>query len=451
MKKKTVRTLLLLFTLVFTVSSFSISAWAESGTGDITPTPPTSEVPDTPASSEPASQEPAPESKPAESETPSQPASKEPERPAQSNAEKPSYSKPSGGNTDETPSKATSRQEYVDPDNVVSDSGAASVTQRPNTYESHINQNASAVASTSPNANSEDWSNLMSGLSSASSAVSSTTVSMAAGGAGTVTAGKNGGTSSLFMLGVGLIIAAVCGIGAFIYLQFFSHKRRGGGQAGHKEDDYEDSDDFEYATSELERITEDTHPAAAQNSGATRATATVIPRHIPETMEDTIDNFTDINSSSDGIQHREEYEEFVERTKPPIVPKPATRTAPPIYTPPKKDEETLVLPVLSEKEAAKRAQRAQAARAQSHHRQPPITSNAVPRNLRGRPTVAAQTASPVAHPTTQRPVAAPKSTPTPPSAATQQAAARPVAVPKKDTNASSDFDWDKFLNDNRRG
>ena len=168
-------------------------------------------------------------------------------------------------------------------------------------------------------------------------------------------------------------------------------------------------------------------------------------------MEDTIDNFTDINSSSDGIQHREEYEEFVERTKPPIVPKPATRTAPPIYTPPKKDEEKLVLPVLSEKEAAKRAQRAQAARAQSHHRQPPITSNAVPRNLRGRPTVAAQTASPVAHPTTQRPVAAPKSTSTPPSAATQQAAARPVAVPKKDTNTSSDFDWDKFLNDNRRG
>lgn len=446
MKKKTVRALLLLFTLTFTVASFSMTAWAESGSGNITPTPATSETSKPVSSGEPASQKTSQPEESAQSEAPvpSKKTSTESEKSTQSEAKEPVSQEPAGN--DNTPSsRISSKKEYVDPDNVIS-GNATSVADRPNTHESHINQNAPAIASTSPKANSENWNNLLSGTSSAASVVSSTTVSVAAGGAGTITTGKKGGTSSLFLLGVALIIGAVCGIGIFIYLQFFSHKHRG--SVGNNDDNYaEDGDGFEYATSELERIT--------GNGPAARATATVVPHHVPETMDD----FTDINSSSDGIQHREEYEEFVERTKPPIVPKPATRAPSPAYTPAKKDEETLVLPTLSGKEAAQRAQQSQTARAQSYHRQPPLTSNAVPRNMRGRPsTVQAAGNIPISrprvqqNPTVQRtpqpqPVA-PVKRPTPPTVQKAAVSAPRPVVQRK--NNSTDFDWDKFLNDNRR-
>lgn len=450
-KKKTVRALLLLFICVFTVASISLTSWAESGGGAITATPAAS---DTPASA-PASETDTPSKEEIQSEAPTQ-SEKAPTSREESTAEESTHSeraesektvsREASRSENRPASRTSSKKEYVDPDDVVS-SGKASIAERPNTYESHINQNAEAVASASPNANSENWDDLLSGVSSTASVVSSTTVSMATGGAGTLTSGKSGGTSSLFLIGVGLIAAAVCGIGAFIYLQFFSRKHRGGGASPRDDDTFEDGEGFAYTTTELDRMASDSRGQTGGNPAAHAATATVIPHRMPEVMQDdTIDTFTDINSSSDGIQHREEYEEFVERTKPPIVPKPATRTAPPVYKPAKPDAETLTLPELAPDEAAQRARQSQAARVQSRRRQPPLTSNAVPRNLRGRPT-AAQT------PAERTPASRP-ARPVVPRQATAPQPEHPVQKPAQSAAShkslrGDNFDWDKFLNDNR--
>ncbi len=480
-KKKSARTLLLLFTMIFAVSSFGTTAWAESGGGNITAVPSTSEgtgktsTPEVVTSSEqpPVSSKegPATSSKEETSQKSEPSVSKNPGGGTEVNSDQNNNngggSTGGGTGTSSKTQSANRGSNYVDPDAIISEKGNASVEQNPNTHENHINQNASALVSATPNAQSEDWSNLMPS-SAASSGVSSVTVSMAAGGATAVTSGKNGGLSSLFLLGVGLIVAAACGIGAFIYLQFFSRKNHGGPKDYRSDDDYEnDADGFTYDTAELEHmdVGRNDYRTPVRSNATAPAEAEVVhaahPAAVPH-RDDTIDNFTDINSSSDGIQHREEYEEFVERTKPPIMSKPASRTAPPIFTPPKADEETLVLPQIPTEEAARRAHQMQT---RKHH--PPLTSNAVPRNLRGRPaavqTVSAPpvSAAPVVQPSAPRPVqkARPSVSARPkPSTVSQpavsvphQASAAVRPAPKKTQNHHSgdDFNWDKFFDENR--
>lgn len=488
-KKKSIRTLLLLFTMVFAVASFGTTAWAENGTG-ISPVPEngTSSTGEATSSKQTiSSRNPEPSDAPAPSHRVI--SSRTPERPTSPSKSFVNDKPKSPSNTVSKSSSTVSSNNYVDPDNTISGKGNPSVATRPNTDEKRIDENAAALSSNSPDAESEDWSSLLP-ESSVSSAASG---SMATGGAGTVTSGKSGGLSSLFLLGIALIIAAVCGIGAFIYLQFFSRKHRGG-KLGHNEADgrqEDDMDGFEYDPSELKHMPDrygrnsSYNPQPKENPSSSDPTVVAPPIH-PE-PNDAADNFTDINSSSDGIQHREEYEEFVQRTRPPIIPKPVSHTGSPLSTQDPDDEETLVLPHISQEEAARRAHQTQINR----RRHPPLTSNAIPRNLRGRPAarqISGKNNTPpsaaISHPVASAPAASaqkqstPPTTPTPPAPpkerkpipkrkpaskepetaikdstkpAAQQASAVTISgkEPVQAEQNNSDFDWDKFLEENR--
>lgn len=87
------------------------------------------------------------------------------------------------------------------------------------THESEVEQAASraAEAISDPDVlSSEDWGSLLSTPSGAE--VGTGTLSSAASSQ----ASRGGGGSWLFPVGIGLIVLSACGIGAFIYLQFFS-------------------------------------------------------------------------------------------------------------------------------------------------------------------------------------------------------------------------------------
>ena len=422
-----VRVLLALFTLTLAASVSTAPIWAAQGDsgGDITADSTAGGSTTSVASEQPASSAVAPSDTP--STAPESVAPDTPDTPAAS-------VEPAVPDTSSTTGGGTTQSTYIDPDNTVSGK-SESVTSRPDTGESQVNQNASAVVSNTPNAAQQDWSNLM---PSSTSSASSKSASLAAGGAGSVTSGQKGSFSSMFLLGIGLIVAAVCGVVAFIYLQFVSHKHRAESDAEaalpQDEDEYGD-DGYAYTEGERTRM----KPPVVQP-----ASAQVLQRQMPETMtddmKDTISDFTDINSSSDGIQHREEYEEFVERTRPPIVPKPASQTPPRVYTPPRPDKDTLVLPDLSSREAEQRARKAAAARVQAHHRQPPLTSNAVRRGQ--------VAAAPLQSGETVRQTMAEKQ----PTVSAVPAAAEKVTVQEKTTASEkqdSSFDWDKFFNENR--
>lgn len=491
MKKKTVRTLLLLFTLFFAVSTFSLTALAESGDtetdsqsgttisqgGEVPPGTPYSSDADTddqPTQS--TSHPPHHHSSHSTSDDDGSRNNDNDDGGTQDHSHSSSSRSSSKADTDQSRSRSSSRNStsatYVDPDNSVGSRKGTSRSATPNTYESQINQSASALGgSVTPDASSEDWNDLYN--ESASSPGTGSASSAAAGGAGAVTSGKSNGVSSMFIVGVVLLIAAACGIGAFVYLQFFSTKRRGGhggrpgGGAGggsdiRSDDGYNDS----FSGEDTGPVVPPTPPvsqssleasqraqAAVRAAEARAAAAAVAARREPKAPDDTIHDFTDINSSSDGIQHREEYEEFIERTRPPIVPSPAVKTEKPSRTVEQQDQDTIVIPDFTDKEAKKRAQQARTARMGSRGHQPPLTSNALPRNLRGRPTAAQVQHSSSAFarqtPTYQQHTA---SASTAPAVSSRQPAASSCpapAVPKK--KSSDDFDWDRFLNENRNG
>ena len=300
--------------------------------------------------------------------------------------------------------------------------------------------------SRAPSANSEDWSDVLEGIGLTSSPETVSTASTASGSAvGGVVTDENQ-ISTLFIAGIVLVVAAVAGIALFVYFQFFWRRRggspapaggrppRGGGP------DEEGEDPSLYTTAELSRMR-----PVQPNRPTPPTTVPLTPRpasSVRPVTDDTIDHFTDINSSSDGLQHREEYEDFVARNKPPIIPKEASLTAPPVHAP------SIVLG--SEDDEATRAKRAQASAAarraaeayarqesgedleappQAHRKAPPLTSNAIPHAVRGRPAASARPA--VSHP------AAPAPKPAAP--------AKPAAPSQTDT-----FDWDAFLDENRK-
>lgn len=359
----------------------------------------------------------------------------------------------SNNNTNQTESKASSTSRYVAP-NTSSSRKSTSRASKPNTYESTINQRAAQLDSALQNASSQDWDNLYSSTSSSASSGS-------VGGAGTLTSGKSNSVSTMFMIGVGLLVAAACGVFAFIYLQFFSKKHRrtkpaapkGRGPKNSGGADNEYGDDFN--TAEIDSPVSRASGYTPRRNTAPADTI-VVPPSRPRATQDTIHDFTDINSSSDGIQHREEYEEFVERTRPPIVLTPALKKEPEVH-----DKDTMVLPDLSNTEAKQRARQAQVARVASRKHQPPLTSNAVPRNLRGRPTATGRMPSPSVSSQPKSTYRAPASSsgssstgsaapkkPSTTAAGSQTAASiRQQLPPKKSSN--SDFDWDGFLNENR--
>jgi uncharacterized repeat protein (TIGR02543 family) len=94
-----------------------------------------------------------------------------------------------------------------------------------NTNESAVNQaaNEAGDAVSDPDAlASQDWGSLLSSEESEASSASSQASSAAPAA---------GGFSSLFAIGIALIVLGLAGVGVFVYLQFI-HKGKGGGKGG---------------------------------------------------------------------------------------------------------------------------------------------------------------------------------------------------------------------------
>lgn len=455
-RRHRIRTLLVLFTLVFSLGAAGFGAHAQ----EITPGPVVSEgggeVPvmsEAPAVSEPPYEEPEP---PAESvpsyEEPEPPAESvpsyeepEPEGPGYEEPDPP-YSEPTYEEPEPEPVEPYEPPTYIDP-TYDDDNDPEAPTENLDPAPEISGLLSDDPYSRAPSANSEDWSDVLEGIGLTSSPETVSTASTASGSAvGGVVTDENQ-ISTLFIAGIVLVVAAVAGIALFVYFQFF-WRRRGGSPApaggrpprGGSGPDEEGEDPSLYTTAEL------SHMRPVQpNRPTPPPTVPLTPRpasSVRPVTDDTIDHFTDINSSSDGLQHREEYEDFVARNKPPIIPKEASLTAPPVHAP------SIVLG--SEDDEATRAKRAQASAAarraaeayarqesgedleappQAHRKAPPLTSNAIPHAVRGRPTASARPA--VSHP------AAPAPKPAAP--------AKPAAPSQTDT-----FDWDAFLDENRK-
>ena len=161
MKKKSIRTLLLLFTMVFAVASFGTTAWAENGAG-ISPVPEngTSSTGEATSSKQTiSSRNPEPSDAPAPSHRVI--SSRTPERPTSPSKSFVNDKPKSPSNTVSKSSSTVSSNNYVDPDNTISGKGNPSVATRPNTDEKRIDENAAALSSNSPDAESEDWSSLL--------------------------------------------------------------------------------------------------------------------------------------------------------------------------------------------------------------------------------------------------------------------------------------------------
>lgn len=141
------------------------------------------------------------------------------------------------------------------------------------THQKEVEQAASRAkeAVSDPDAlSSEDWNSIFStgseGAAGGNSAISQSSSSA-----------KGGGGSWLFPVGIALIALSACGIGAFIYLQFFSgrgrHGPHGGGKHGGGETHGGDSDGMEFTdiSSHSDGTYAAPRPGTAKKQGKTRS------------------------------------------------------------------------------------------------------------------------------------------------------------------------------------
>ena len=198
--------LTVILTLIFAVTVFTLTAFAESTTS---------------AQVDPPSQEPASSVSVSEgTSTPTGNSSHEesssPTNESSQSGESSRAETSSGKSSSEKPRASSSSRQPVVNNNV-------------NTHKNEVEARASQAAQTISDPDvlsSQDWGEL---LSSGESAASET---VAAAGTVSSQAGSTpgiGGVSWLLVLGVVLIVLAFCGIGLFIYLQFFFKGRPGGG------------------------------------------------------------------------------------------------------------------------------------------------------------------------------------------------------------------------------
>ena len=236
------RFLTVLLTLIFAATVFTVTAFAESVASEpITPESQASSEPAPPSSTAPETSSTAPESSSSAAESSKQASSHE--------------------------SAASSRKETSTPSKSPVSSHAIVDTQT-SRVEAAASQAAQALSDPGV-LSSENWGELLSSgaetQSQGTAAAGTTTISSTAAPANV------GGVSMILILGVILIVLALCGIGLFVYLQFFSNRNGGSGGYGPKDPK--------------------NHSAGASKKNVDEPTMT----------------FTDISSDSDGMQHRGDY------------------------------------------------------------------------------------------------------------------------------------------------
>ncbi len=267
-KKTTNRFLVLLFTLLFAVSAFTVAAFA-SPTGSSDPVSSVTEQPGNDSSSQPTNAG-------SSSEAPNPPVSSNDgtggvDAPDSGStvSSKPTHSSstlPNMSSSENNTSKTTSSRRAVSQQDV-------------DTQKMRVEALASAAeqAVSDPDAlSSQDWSEL---LSSGSSASQASSASSEASGVSSVPQSQGGGISWLLILGIVLVVLSLCGIGFFVYAQFLS-----------------DSDDPYKGPK---------GPAAPRTPGAGSTEKMQAEDKNSDTME-----FTDISSSGDAIPATEPPSEF---------------------------------------------------------------------------------------------------------------------------------------------
>ncbi len=266
-KKTTNRFLVLLFTLLFAVSAFTVAAFASPTSGSSSSDPVSSVTEQ--LGNDP---NPQPTNTGSSSQAPNTPVSSSDgtggvDVPGSEStvSSKPSLNSsrlPNSSSNESNTSKTTSSRRAVS-------------QQEVDTQKTRVEALASAAeqAVSDPDVlSSQDWSDL---LSSGSSGSQSSSASSEASGVSSVPQSQGGGISWLLILGIVLVVLSLCGIGFFVYAQFLS-----------------DSDDPYQGPK---------GPAAPRNPGA----GSTGKKQTEDKISDTMD-FTDISSSGAAIPDTEE-------------------------------------------------------------------------------------------------------------------------------------------------
>lgn len=216
MKLKSKRFLAVFLTLLFAVGVFSITAFAESDAGTVTP--PTQQTSEPAANTGSENAGTGGETTNSSGETNTNPAGGETSKSDETSKPAEETSKPaetSKGGTSASSSKNNSSKKASSEEKPI-------FNHKVDTHNQQVEEAASRAAQTisSPDVlSSQDWGELLS--STGSSDTSS--VEAAAGTTSSSTGSSGvGGVSWLLILGVVLIVLSLCGFGLFIYLQFVS-------------------------------------------------------------------------------------------------------------------------------------------------------------------------------------------------------------------------------------
>ena len=267
MNIKSKRFLTVFLTLIFAVTVFTLTAFAESNVS--VPVDPPGQEPTSSVSADGGSSQPGGtsqgevSSQPGETSQPDGNSQSEASQPDQNSQTESVVSAPESSKPIAASSKEPVVNHYVD------------------THTNEVEKRASQAAQTISDPDvlsSQDWGDLL------SSGDSSSSETVAA--AGTVSSESEppsgiGGVSWLLILGVILIVLALCGIGLFIYLQFFFQGRRqnlkfapaGGVQEADEPETFEDISSYSDET-----------------------------RHQPDAVSDDAQSFTDIQSRSNETE-----------------------------------------------------------------------------------------------------------------------------------------------------
>ena len=289
------RFLTVILTLIFAVTVFTLTAFAES----------TTSAPVDPPSQEPASSVSVSEGTPTQPGNTSQAegssqAGESSQSGESQSGESSRAENSSGKSSSEKPRTSSSKQPVVN-NNV-------------NTHKNEVEARASQAAQTISDPDvlsSQDWGEL---LSSGESAASETVAAAGTVSSQTGSTPGIGGVSWLLVLGVVLIVLAFCGIGLFIYLQFFFKGHPGGG--------------LKFA------------PAAG-------------PAETDEPM-----TFEDISSDSSGVQHRgdsvsddtQTFTDIHSSSAPAVKAPSAVKTKPAVKAPPVLRPQPALKPMTSDKD-----------------------------------------------------------------------------------------------------